>query len=332
MDEQSRANILENIRSQVANRWAQIVAELRRFGPDVDLHTFLDESGLELSDILRNNHSWTELRRAAGIPTRDGSINESKLLRRIRAFAHVDDRLRLQTYRRMLDDNPVSYEPLTEPERQLARMIVFSLWPNGGGHRSYDDAFAALRREQAARDELRLVVDLAYEAARHKPVELTNRLSGVPLRIHAHYQREEILAALGYASLHRVPSSFREGVRYFPELGVDALFITLKKSEADYSPTTMYRDVPISPTLFHWESQSTTSVDSPTGQRYLTGGSTPLLFVREQQTNEFGTAPYLFLGPARYVSHSGSRPIAITWKLDQPMPTDFFNRATVVAG
>jgi hypothetical protein len=31
----------------------------------------------------------------------------------------------------------------------------------------------------------------------------------------------------------------------------------------------MYRDFALSPTLFHWESQSTTSSTSPTGQRYI---------------------------------------------------------------
>ncbi len=93
----------------------------------------------------------------------------------------------------------------------------------------------------------------------------------------------------------------------------------------------MYRDYPISPALFHWESQSTTSVASPTGQRYLTGSSTVLLFVREEQKDEFGTAPYLFLGPATYESHVGERPIAITWQLEHTMPADFFNAATVAA-
>lgn len=39
---------------------------------------------------------------------------------------------------------------------------------------------------------------------------------------------------------------------------------------------TMYRDYPISPTLFRWESQNATSIASPTGQRYLTGSSTVL--------------------------------------------------------
>jgi len=117
-----------------------------------------------------------------------------------------------------------------------------------------------------------------------------------------------------------------------PERNVDSFFVTLKKSEADYSPTTMYQDYPISPTLFHWESQSTTSVASKTGQRYVHGTSHVLLFVREQQKDEFGTSPYLLLGQAHYVDHKGERPIALTWRLDQPMPTDFFTSATVAAG
>jgi hypothetical protein len=97
----------------------------------------------------------------------------------------------------------------------------------------------------------------------------------------------------------------------------------------------MYRDYAISLELFHWESQSTTSVDSPTGQRYLNHrslGSSILLFVRDGKTNEMGTEPYMFLGPASYVSHTGDRPIAITWKLDHAMPLDVFTVARVAAG
>jgi hypothetical protein len=70
---------------------------------------------------------------------------------------------------------------------------------------------------------------------------------------------------------------------------------------------------------------------SQTGQRYLNGSSNILLFVREEKENEFGTAPYLFLGPARHVSHEGERPIAITWRLDHRMPSDFFHSASVAA-
>ena len=39
--------------------------------------------------------------------------------------------------------------------------------------------------------------------------------------------------------------------------------------------------------------------------------------------------PYVFLGPARTSATRGT-PIAITWELEHPMPTEFFTAATVV--
>ena len=55
------------------------------------------------------------------------------------------------------------------------------------------------------------------------------------------------------------------------------LFITLEKSEQHYTPTTLYDDYPLSPTRFHWESQSTCHEETPTGRRYIsaTSGAKP---------------------------------------------------------
>jgi hypothetical protein len=49
----------------------------------------------------------------------------------------------------------------------------------------------------------------------------------------------------------------------------DLLFITLRKSEALFSPSTRYRDLALGPALFHWQSQSTTTAASATGQRTI---------------------------------------------------------------
>ena len=208
-------------------------------------------------------------------------------------------------------------------------MLYYSFWSDGGGLRvvSTRASTRCVASEQPV-PRSRRVVDLSFEAARHVPYALDRRLADVPLQIHARYQREEILAALDFP---RLPNSFREGVFYFAERNVDAFFVTLKKSEADYSPTTMYADYPICRDLFHWESQSTTSVELPDWPALPGRVEHVLLFVRQEQKDEFGTSPYLFLGPATYVSHTGDRPIAITWKLRTPMPTDFFNHASAVA-
>ena len=208
-------------------------------------------------------------------------------------------------------------------------MLLYSLWPDGGGFDSIEQGLELLRKEEATRDEIRSVVDLSFDAARHTAVELTGPVSHLPLKVHARYQREEILAALDFP---RNPNSMREGVWYSREKNIDVLLITCRKSEADYSPTTMYRDYPISPTLFHWESQSTTSLASETGRRYITGSSAALLFAREASRGELGTSAYLFLGQGRHVRHEGERPIAVTWELSDPMPSVFFHAASVAGG
>ena len=332
LDPVAREVVLENIRQQITPRWPALVSEVRA-QPDADLATFLDASGRELDDVLRNTKSWTTLRRDAGLLNDPIGPREGELVRRVRALAHVDDRLRRDAYLRILRS---AEEPAGAVESRLAEMLRFSLFPSGGG---YDNAADALRelRDQPVFDEMRQVVDIGFGAA-HRPTtplaELLPSLGEVPLAVHASYSREEILAAVGWTSQGRTPSTMREGVAWCPDINTDVLLITLKKTDTDYSPTTMYRDFAISPELFHWESQSTTTSSSPTGQRYVNhraNGTNIVLFVREKKTNALGTSPYVFLGPADYVSHEGDRPMAITWRLHRPMPTEIFlaSRAAV---
>lgn len=145
-----------------------------------------------------------------------------------------------------------------------------------------------------------------------------------PLDVHCTYTRDQILVALGFMK----PNTVREGVKYLSDKKTDLLFITLNKSEKYYSPTTMYHDYSLSDSLFHWQSQSTTSELSTTGQRYIhqqARNSHILLFVRESKSDTVtgGACPYTFLGTARYVSHTGERPMNITWHLDAPIPAKY---------
>jgi superfamily II DNA or RNA helicase/HKD family nuclease len=329
MDKETQAAVLANLKTQIGSRWSDLLTELRSIG-NVDLREYLDESGVALPDLLKSGRSWTRLRREAGFETRPSGPCEDELVKRGRSLIHVDDRARAATYQSVLGSAAES--TWLPAERRLAEMLFFSLWPNGGGFTSIEEGIRSLCSDEVATDELSRIVDLGFENARRTTLELSGDLAGVPLQVHGRYRREEILAALGDASLAKPPINFREGVLWVPEVNTDAFFIQLKKSEAAFSPTTMYQDYPISPTLFHWESQSRTTVASPTGQRYLNATSNVLLFVRETSVDEYGTgAPYLFLGPATYVKHEGERPIAITWKLETPMPIDFFTAAKVVA-
>lgn len=335
LDEVTQDAVLASVRGNLRVQWKQLVAELRQH-PTVDLGSFLDQTGTELPQILSasgGGRSWTTLKREAGLLTTEQSDVERVLVRRVRALSHVDDPQRHAAYRSMLE------EPAKAPGNPFESMLFFSLWPDaqrpdGRRFEKMAEAWQELEAEPEMREELRMVVDLGFDAARRTTPALgAAGLETVPLAVHASYQREEILAALGYTSLQRLPTSFMQGVLHTQVAGdsVDALFVTLKKSEAAFSPSTRYRDYAISPTLFHWESQSTTTLSSPTGRRYVDGTSTVLLFVRDEKQAELGTSPYNFLGVADHVSHQGEKPIAITWRLRLPMPAELFEAAAVAA-
>lgn len=78
-----------------------------------------------------------------------------------------------------------------------------------------------------------------------------------PLDLHCTYTRDQLLVAMDFMK----PSTVREGVKWLPDKEIDVFFITLNKSDKDYSPTTMYQDYSINETLFHWQSQSTTNAE-----------------------------------------------------------------------
>jgi hypothetical protein len=157
----------------------------------------------------------------------------------------------------------------------------------------------------------------------------------VPIQSHASYSRYEVLAAYGLVANGAIRES-REGPIYSELHRTDVFFVTLNKSDEDYSPTTRYQDYPISPALFHWESQSRTATASPTGQRYINHvarGSRVVLFVREDNDDDRGvSAPFVCLGPAHHVSHKSDRPMQIVWELERPMPPEIYSYAKVAAG
>lgn len=94
----------------------------------------------------------------------------------------------------------------------------------------------------------------------------------------------------------------------------------------------IYRNIMQNPeSFFHWQSQSTTAENSPTGQRYIhhkERGSKVLLFVREFKADRVtgGAEAYTYLGTANYVKHEGSRPMNITWRLDRLIPAKFLKK------
>jgi hypothetical protein len=182
-------------------------------------------------------------------------------------------------------------------------------------------AWDLLRAHQRVVADLRALLDVLTDRIDHVQPALPG---GSPLHVHARYSRIEVLAALGAGEPEAtLTPTWREGVKWIPAERTDALLVTLDKSQGGFSPTTRYRDYAISPDLFHWESQSTTADTSPTGRRYVehrAQGSAVLLFARLRDSDP----AFWFLGPCDYVQHRGSRPMAVTWRLQHRLPGDLY--------
>ncbi|MFJ1615450.1 DUF3427 domain-containing protein [Streptomyces sp. NPDC088249] len=337
LESKAKELIIDNIRSQISVNVTQLAREVAAYA-EPQLTDYLKESGRELKELYRGSgNSWTGLLRRAKLLPEAGPEGEAALLKRVSAFLHVDDPLRVAAYSKLLADDAPTYDDLSEQEQAYARMLFFSLWPLGGDFNSYQEGFDTLRSQHAFRGEVRQVLAHVLDEADHVPVPLIGGHASLPLTVHASYSREEILPALGQSYVGGfMPGHFREGVKWCENVQTDALLITLEKDEKDFSPETRYKDYALNESLFHWESQNQTSETSATGIRYQTHKEKDthvLLFVRRyKKTDIGGPQPWMLLGPAEYIEHKGSKPMGIIWKLRNEIPADVWTYSAIAAG
>ncbi|MBP3037455.1 DUF3427 domain-containing protein [Arthrobacter sp. zg-ZUI100] len=347
LDRVSQQIIIDSLRDQLRSTRPQLIADIRFHGESV-LADFLQKSGRALEDVYRKTgESWTSLIRAADLvesvspasllsgEDQRSIAEEALLLRRMTTLLCVDDPERAAAYTMLVDAGAPRYADLGPREQTFARMLFFALWPEGGKFTSYDAGLDFLRSFPAVCDEVRQLAALGVERTRYAPKGLGRGLAHVPLYSHATYRREEVLAALGYLAVDGRKARHREGVAWCEDTQTDAFFVTVEKDAKDRAASIMYKDYAMSPEVFHWESQNSTSPTSPVGRRYLdhkAAATQILLFTRARENAESGlTMPYVCLGQLDYMQHAGSKPIAITWKLQRPMPADVYAEASAVA-
>ena len=327
LDPVSKEIVLNNVRNAIPSTWPRKVQELKSLG-DRSLGEFIYETGLELEDIYQGGHSWTELRRAAGLSMPEEVLGEGDFRRGVQRTLHYDDLERIDSYRSLLkEEQPPYADHLTEREnRRLSALLLTLRNPSKGRYATLDDAVADFWQHKTIRSELTDLLDIVDEQVSHLhcPFELPH---DIPLQVHATYSQQEILSAFGISTVSN-PARIQAGVYFHQQTKTDLLFVTLEKSEKYYSPTTRYLDYAISDDLFHWESQAATSASSETAQRYFnheTLGSNVVLFIRRARRNAANrTMPYFCAGSAKYVEHRSERPVQITWRLDHKLPGDVF--------
>lgn len=325
-------------RERVLNKIREVLKNLQTFVPEairtwksetnkpLTFGNFIDETGLSAAMLLRNK-TWSEWKALARgeSPPKDPNI---ELLR------DCLPRLALRNDPDTLKAFIGSDEADTNVERQIG--VHYLRWGVPGKKLGLRNV-----AESAARWHLNpSVVSDAEEIAtwRMAKPELLVRPITLPfpceLKLHGTYSAREVNSAFGKATLD-TPGPVGTGMVHVPAIKCYVHLVTFNKDDRLFSPTTRYRDYPISATLLHWESQSTTSQQSTTGQNYLNfqqRGYTILFFARLDKRIDGETAPFIFLGPAkRLVSAEGDRPIRMVWELEYAMPAALLEFAKPVA-
>ncbi len=320
MERVAKKYILENIQSATFN-----VRDLRRmminysnnFSNELNLHDFLEDYQLDKNRFFARNSFYRLL---AETNLKDlYEVKDQEMLRgALRRFSRIDSKKLLEFSRSLLAGEK-NIRGLNPVEQVLLGMFHYTIWGDKPSV-SYQESLRILQEDNP--DMVRELLDIIdYNINKSKIRKIPYEDPTVPLEIYASYSVDQVMAAFG-RSHEGYKRPLREGVHYVAAKNTDLFFVTINKSEEDYLPTTMYNDYAISSELFNWESQSTTSIDSPTGQRYISRAEDHkvLIFVRGNKL-EFGfAAPYIFLGRAHYFSHRGEKPIEIVWKMDHPIP------------
>jgi superfamily II DNA or RNA helicase/HKD family nuclease len=336
LERKARDIILENINAAVGHSWSRMLEGIRTFeedtGKTLTLEHFLEAYHLDLTQLYRDRkHSFAGLLAAAGRGEPLPDTEETRLFTAaLYRIAQIDSRRWIAFLEDTFDNlETLRAEELTPLQYRMANMLQFTVYRKTYGACGFPDILEVFRRAKAQGPlyrEIRevLALDKGRIAFVDQPVDLG---FDCPLDLHCHYTRDQIFVALDYENTAAV----RQGVLWVKEHRIDVLINTLNKTEKDYSPSTMYEDYSINEHLFHWQSQVTTSADSPTGQRYIhhdRENSQVILFVKEYKKDAYGhAAPFVYLGKAHYLSHEGSRPMSIIWRLEEPIPADFIRKS-----
>ena len=326
LDRVASERILESIKHATPTRWKEKAAELAALAvehPAITLRDFLSLSELDLDDVYSTDRSWSDLREAAQLLNEPAGNHEKTLRRGCGRLLHVDDLERLEIWGQWLrsSDAP-DVDSLGERELRLLRMLLAQMLDQiADRETSLRAGGEILWAHPQVCAELVELFAVLMERITHLSSSL-DALPQVPLQVHARYTRLEIIAACGIGE-GATAMTWQTGVLFDETLNADLFAFTLDKTSGQFSPTTRYRDYAINRELVHWESQSVTRANSPTGRRYQQHealGGRVFMFARLNA----GDRAFHFLGPASYVSHVGEQPMAITWRLHELLPGDLF--------
>lgn len=327
LEKKAKDFILENIRNATLLNRNQLLSKIRNYQYQttlpLSLKNFSNFYHIPLQLIYKRGN-WKRLCVLADQIEDYHTINESEIYRAIsKKWLSCNSYSYFQFILSLAKNNfNISLIKLSEEEKSMCLMLHYDVWQTEGGFKSLEDSIKAIGKNKILNEEIIEVLEILIDEIDFLESEIKLPYKQ-PLKLHSRYTRDQVLSAFGFHTFQK-KSNIIEGVAFSKEKNTELLFITLNKSEKDFSPTTLYEDFAISEKLFHWQTQNSVSPEKGKGLTYINHFKEKkriLLFVREKNEDEYGNAmASVFLGEGKLIEYYGSKPMSIKWELNEPMP------------
>lgn len=329
MEQKAKSYILNNIHSSIYNN-SRLRKELSTYDYTPSLSTFLKNIGQDIRIIYKSNACWTTLKCDAGKCCMN-SLNDTtkRLMKGMANLIHINTAQYIDFIRRFVAANcEIKSVIKSKTDKHFATMLYYALFQAKIGNTEFkniDEALHSIELYPLLKQEISEITDYLTENAAFNTYPLGNNLPQ-GLELYGCYTREEIFTLFDRQTPEKKMQGVASGAFNVEELNLELFFVTLNKSDRDFSPSTQYNDYFINENIFHWQSQNNMS-HSNKGERYVNqtkNGRRFMLFVREDKKDGYGnTCPYYCMGLVNYIKSSGNFPMNIEWKLERPALSQF---------
>ena len=322
MEKKARQYILDNITSAIYNK-NRIVKEICSYATIPTLTQFLENNGQDIRILYQGSNCWSSLKRAAGRITYADDAVTKRLEKGMSGLIHHNTSSFLRFVERFIAGEDVHK---VDGNKTYAIMLYYALFQDKiskTGYSSINEALELIHLPKYTYFKQEIAEIVSYLLSRLDIKTTPIGAEIIPgLELYGCYTREEVFTLVGRQTAEVKMQGAASGVFNLPEHNATLLFVTLNKSEKDFSPSTQYNDYLINEEYFHWQSQNTDSHNNNGGRRYTEQEQTKnkiILFVREEKKDGFGnTSPFHCFGLVDYVSSHDDFPMNVKWKLQKP--------------
>ncbi len=327
MEKIARQHILDNIQNAIYDR-RRIINEIRSFTTPPTISQFLESNDQDIRILYKDNNCWTSLKKASGLISYNENNITKQLEKGMANLIHHNTISFLKFVERFLSGEKVHLE---EKQIKYSTMLYYALFQeriSKAGFSSINEALDLIHDNNYSyfKQEISEIISYLINTVDIKTSPFEKE-AFPELELYGCYTREDIFILTGKQTKDKKMQGFASGVLNIPEQNTTLLFVTLNKSERDFSPSTQYDDYVINENYFHWQSQNTASHNNK-GGKLFTGqkksNNKIILFVRENKYDAFRkTSPYHCFGLVEYISSNGDYPMNITWKLNKPIMAQY---------